>query len=86
MNLEVADQPGVLSAVSGAFGANDVSIRSMEQDVIDHDGGTRSDGRARLIFITHAAREADVRATLHEVRTLDAVHAIGSVLRVVGGE
>ena len=79
VNLEVADQPGVLSAVSGAFGAHDVSIRSMEQEMIE---GAET-GRARLIFITHEAREADVRATLHEVRTLDTVKAVGSVLRVV---
>ena len=39
---------------------------------------------ARLIFITHVAREADVQATLHDLRDLDVVHRVGSVLRVVG--
>jgi homoserine dehydrogenase len=41
---------------------------------------------ASLIFITHRAREADVRATLHGLDALDAVDRIGSVLRVVGGD
>ncbi len=40
---------------------------------------------ARIIFITHAAREADVRATLRELRELDVVRSIGGLLRVIGG-
>jgi homoserine dehydrogenase len=43
-----------------------------------------AEGQARLIFITHEAREADLRATLHELRDLDVVSSIGSVLRVIG--
>jgi homoserine dehydrogenase len=39
---------------------------------------------ARLVFITHAARESDLQATLHGLRRLGAVRSIGSVLRVVG--
>ena len=78
LNLEVIDQPGVLAAVAGVFGENGVSIRSMEQEGLG--------GEARLIFITHKARERDVQATLHGLRLLDAVDRIGSVLRVVGEE
>jgi homoserine dehydrogenase len=83
INLEVADRPGVLAAVAGVFGSHGVSIRSMEQEAVD-DVDTAADGSARLMFITHGAREADVRATLHELRSLDVVRAIGSVLRVIG--
>ena len=83
VNLRVSDQPGVLAAVAGVFGAHRVSIRSMEQEVLA-DGET--EGAARLIFITHAAREADVRATLHELRALDTVTSVGSVLRVIGSD
>ena len=39
---------------------------------------------ARLIFITHEAREADVQATLDDLGELDVIHRITSVLRVVG--
>ena len=83
VNLRVSDQPGVLAAVAGVFGSHRVSIRSMEQEVLE---GAETEGAARLIFITHAAREADVRATLHELRALDAVTSVGSVLRVIGSD
>ena len=39
---------------------------------------------ARLIFITHEAYERDVAATLHDLKQLDVVGKVGSVLRVVG--
>ena len=76
LNLQVLDRPGVLSQVAGVFGEHAVSIRSMEQEGLG--------GEARLIFITHRAREADVQATLRDLRGLEAVDRIGSVLRVVG--
>jgi homoserine dehydrogenase len=76
MNLEVIDRPGVLAQVAGVFGRHGVSIRSMEQEGLGDE--------ARLIFITHEAREADVQATLHDLRRLDSVDRVGSVLRVVG--
>jgi homoserine dehydrogenase len=75
LNLEVIDEPGVLAQVAGVFGRHGVSIRSMEQEGLQDE--------ARLIFITHRARESDVQATLHDLRELDAVDRIGSVLRVV---
>ena len=78
--------PTAMVAKTGhIFGAHEVSIRSMEQEALDPGGDTPT-GAARLIFITHAAREADVRATLHELRGLDAVLSVGSVLRVVGAD
>ena len=81
LNLEVADRPGVLHAVSGVFAEHGVSIRSMEQEPLAHDA--TNDG-ARLVFITHDAGEASVQATLHDLRQLDVVRAVTSVLRVVG--
>ena len=55
LNLEVLDRKGVLAQVAGVFGDNGVSIRSMEQEGLGDE--------ARLIFITHRARHADVQAT-----------------------
>ena len=78
LNVEVLDRPGVLAQVASVFGEHAVSIRSMEQEGLG--------GEARLIFITHRAREADVRATLDGLRALDAVDRIGSVLRVVSDD
>ena len=76
LNVEVDDRPGVLAQVATVFGENGVSIRSMEQEGLG--------GEARLVFITHAARERDLRSTLQGLRSLDAVRAVGSVLRVIG--
>jgi homoserine dehydrogenase len=78
INLDVVDRPGVLAAVAGAFGTHGVSISSMEQEGLGDE--------ARLIFVTHVARERDVRATLAELRELDAVRHVGSVIRVLGPE
>jgi len=78
INLEVADRPGVLATVAGVFGAHGVSIRSMEQEGLGE--------AARLVFITHRAVERDLQATLHELRDLDVVGRVVSVLRVVGSD
>ncbi len=75
LTILVTDEPGVLSKVADAFGRHNVSIRSMEQEGLDDE--------ARLIFITHEAAERDVRETLAELKALDSVRDIGSVLRVV---
>jgi homoserine dehydrogenase len=76
--LDVADEPGVLAAVAGAFGERSVSIRSVWQE-----------GRgetAQLLLITHATLEGDLRATLDRLRALTVVRDVASVLRVEGGE
>ncbi len=78
LQMEVADRPGVLAAIAAAFGERDVSIKSMQQVGIGAD--------ARLIFITHRAREADLRATIHDLRDVPTVHRVGSVLRVIGDD
>jgi homoserine dehydrogenase len=76
LGLDVADRPGVLHAVTGVFAAHGVSIRVAEQE------GNGPD--ARLVFITHAARESDVQATVRELRDLEVVRSVGGLLRVIG--
>jgi homoserine dehydrogenase len=76
LSLDVADEPGVLHSVAGAFAEHGVSIRAAEQE------GNGPD--ARLVFITHAAVEADVQATVRRLRDLPAVHKVGSFIRVIG--
>ena len=77
LSLDVEDRVGVLSAVSGVFGRHGVSIRSMEQDEF---GST-----ARLLFVTHRAREGAMRSALDDLGDLDSVHAVGGLMRLVGG-
>jgi homoserine dehydrogenase len=76
LNIDVFDRPGVLAAVAGVFGTQGVSIRSMEQEGLGNE--------ARLVFITHIAREAAMQATVRDLHHLDAVDRITSVLRVIG--
>ena len=77
LTVDVADRPGVLAAIAGVFGRHGVSIQSMHQQ------GQGSE--ARIIFVTHLAPEAALAATVHEVRELDTVERVGSILRVIGG-
>ena len=76
VSLDVTDRPGVLAAVTKVFGDNNVSIRSMEQEGYA--------GEARLLFVTHRAREGDIRSTLEALADLDTVEQIGGVIRIVG--
>jgi homoserine dehydrogenase len=77
LGLEVVDRPGVLHAVTGVFADHGVSIRAAEQEGIGED--------ARLVFVTHEAKESDVQATVHGLRELDVVKHVGGLLRVIGG-
>jgi homoserine dehydrogenase len=76
LSLDVADRPGVLAAVAKIFGDHDVSIRAMEQVGLAEE--------ARLIFLTHVAREGDLLATIDELRRYQAVDRVSGVLRVIG--
>lgn len=76
LSLEVADKPGVLHAVTGAFAVHGVSIRAAEQEGIGAD--------ARLVFITHEAKESDVQATVRQLRNMEVVKQVGGLLRVIG--
>jgi homoserine dehydrogenase len=76
--MEVPDRPGVLHAISGVFAEHGVSIRSMQQRERGDD--------ARLVFVTHKAKESDLRATVRALRDVEQVHRVGAVLRVIGEE
>jgi homoserine dehydrogenase len=76
--MEVPDRPGVLAAIATTFAEHGVSIRSMQQ----RDKGEE----ARLIFVTHKARESDLRDTVRALRDVEQVHRVGAVLRVMGEE
>jgi homoserine dehydrogenase len=62
--------------VTGVFAEHGVSIRAAEQEGIGPS--------ARLVFITHEARESAVQSTVTQLRELDVVRSIGSLLRVIG--
>ncbi len=76
VSLDVADKAGVLAAVAQAFNRHDVSIRTVRQE------GHGSD--ASLVVVTHTATDAALQAVVEELRDLDSVRAVASVMRVEG--
>jgi homoserine dehydrogenase len=78
LSMDVTEGLGVLAAVAKVFGDHGVSIRAMEQ--------VGWNDEARLIFLTHKAREGDLLGTIDELRLLQAVDRVGGVLRVIGEE
>ncbi|MGD0055427.1 MAG: homoserine dehydrogenase [Acidimicrobiales bacterium] len=75
ISLDVLDRPGVLAAVAGVFGTNEVSIKSMEQSGVGEE--------ARLSFLTHEALTKNVHATIHDLEKLDSVDSVGACIRVI---
>jgi homoserine dehydrogenase len=76
ISLDVADRAGVLAAVAGVFAKHDVSIATVRQS-------GRGD-EAVLVIVTHRASDAALAATVDELRSLEVVRSIASVLRVEG--
>ena len=76
--LDVADKSGVLARIATAFAEHDVSIRSVRQEGHGDD--------ATLVIVTHRATDAALSATIDELRELDVVRAVASVMRVEGEE
>jgi homoserine dehydrogenase len=77
VSLDVADKAGVLASVANAFAAHDVSIQTVRQEGHGDD--------ATLVLVTHTASDAALSATVDNLRQLDAVRAVASVMRVEGG-
>ncbi|MFC0863031.1 homoserine dehydrogenase [Sphaerimonospora cavernae] len=78
ISVDVADKPGVLARVADIFAKHDVSIQTVLQD------GRGDD--AQLVLVTHRASDAALSATIEELRDLDIVRAVASVMRVEGDE
>ena len=77
LRFVVPDRAGVLATAAEVFARHDVSLRSVMQK------GTRQRDAVNLIFITHTAREANIRAVLDELTGMDdMVLADPTVIRV----
>jgi homoserine dehydrogenase len=76
ISLDVTDRAGVLAQVANVFARHDVSIATVRQ------AGRGPD--ATLVIVTHVAPDAALTATVNELRGLDIVRSIASVLRVEG--
>ena len=78
LSLEVADEPGVLSAVARVLGEHGVSVKSVLQK--------GSGGQARLVMVVHPVAEDRFYAALEEVAALEAMRAPPRAIRVVEEE
>jgi homoserine dehydrogenase len=76
LSLDVADKAGVLMAVASAFAEHDVSIRTVRQEGHGDD--------ASLVVVTHTATDAALQGVVEQLRGLDSVRAVASVMRVEG--
>ena len=76
VSLDVTDRTGVLARIAEAFAHHDVSIASVRQEGHGDD--------AALVLVTHEATDAALSATVDDLRTLDVVRAVASVMRVEG--
>jgi len=76
IRMDVADVPGVLASVASTVAKNDVSIMTVRQE------GRGAD--AELVVLTHVAREDALASTVTDLRNLDVVQKVVSVIRVEG--
>ena len=74
IDMEVQDRTGVLAAISAVFADNDVSLRTVRQE----DGADT----ARLIVVTHAAKESTLDTIVAALGELEEVKAVHSVIRL----
>jgi homoserine dehydrogenase len=74
------DQPGVLSKISGIFGANNISIESVIQK------GRKAGDAVPLVMLSHSARESDIVRAVSEIEGLDVVSEKPFYIRVEEGE
>jgi homoserine dehydrogenase len=78
VTIDVLDRPGVLEQVAGVTARHGVSIWKMEQLGLGDE--------ARLVLLTHTAAERAMQATLDDLRRLDVVDRVGTLLRVAASE
>lgn len=76
IRLNVADKPGTMAAIAGAFAEQGVSLKSVIQ-LGETDGVT-----SRITFLTHRASEYSVREALKRIEALGCVNAVESMIRV----
>lgn len=70
------DRPGVIGKLGTCFGNHGVSLESVVQTGIQGQ-------LAEIVVVTHDVREGNFRSSLEEIRSLEAIHSIPSLLRVL---
>nr|WP_092067458.1 homoserine dehydrogenase [Dendrosporobacter quercicolus]NSL46599.1 homoserine dehydrogenase [Dendrosporobacter quercicolus DSM 1736]SDL56965.1 homoserine dehydrogenase [Dendrosporobacter quercicolus] len=75
VRLLVEDQPGVLAAIAGAFGAHNVSLNSVIQK-------RKVNNCAELVLITYHVSDANIRKALTTIKDMSVLTTVQNVIRV----
>lgn len=75
IRLLVADKPGVLAAIAGAFGAQQVSLHSVIQK-------RKVNTSSELVLITYQVSDANLRLAINTISGMSVVDKVSSVIRV----
>ncbi|AWB82121.1 homoserine dehydrogenase [Corynebacterium yudongzhengii] len=78
IDMSVVDRAGVLADLSARFSRKGISLRTVRQEEQERHS------HARLIVVTHQARESDLQDIVKELSELDDVQEITSVIRLDG--
>ncbi len=76
LRIQAKDQPGVLSNVSGIMADHSISIHSVMQK------GRHASATVPVVFLTHRAREADMRLACEKISKLDSIEGQIKILRI----
>ena len=66
----------MLADIARTFAEHNISLRTVRQE--------GANPGARLVIITHRAKESELAATVDTLRSLDAVLEVNSVIRIEG--
>ncbi len=75
IRLLVEDKPGVLAAIAGAFGAQQVSLHSVIQK-------RKVNNCSEIVLITYRVSDANLRLALNTIVGMSIVNEVSSVIRV----
>ena len=76
IDLHVDDRLGVLADIAQTFADHHISLRTVRQE--------GANPGARLVIITHRAKESELAATVDALSKLDAILEVNSVIRIEG--
>ena len=77
IRLLAEDKPGVMAAIAGAGGAQQVSLNSVIQK-------RRVGTRAEIVLITYKVKDEDLQLAVQTLSGLSVVNKVSTVIRVVG--
>jgi homoserine dehydrogenase len=70
------DTPGVIGKLGTCFGNHKVSLQSVVQTGIHGD-------LAEIVVVSHDVKEGNFQQAIAEIRAMESIHSIASILRVL---